>query len=112
MDERLDFSQTWPKMLQEVTTYTYGWSFVVAWLGMFSTLLASGLFGLSFVYFWVPIDPAEDTKATAAQRDKHNCSYNNNCSDNNNSSESGNSAETTIADSTALDLLESNQFYP
>jgi hypothetical protein len=92
----LDFSQTWPDILQEVTTYTYGWSFVVAWLGMFATLLASTLFSLSYMYFWVP-------EPIVAQKD----------SDNNNSSESGNSAETTLAaDPVAADLVERNLFHP
>ena len=121
MDERLDFSQTWPDKLQEVTTYTYGWSFVVAWLGMWATLLASTFFYLSYVYFWV---------SEFAKKDLHSDSDNNNSpesgnseettidTDKNNSPESGNSAETTIVtdsianDSIALDLMESNQLHP
>ena len=126
MDERLDFSQTWPDKLQEVTTYTYGWSFVVAWLGMFATLLASTFFYLSYVYFWV---------SEFAKKDLHSDSDNNNSPESENSSpesgnsspesgnsspdsgnsspESGNSEETTIAtDSIALDLMESAQLHP
>ena len=105
MDERLDFSQTWPDKLQEVTTYTYGWSFVVAWLGMFATLFASTFFYLSYVYFWV---------SEFAKKDLYSDSDNNNSPENGNSSpESGNSEETTIAtDPVALDLMERDQFYP
>ena len=105
MDERLDFSQTWPDKLQEVTTYTYGWSFVVAWLGIVATLLASTFFYLSYVYFWV---------SEFANKDLHSDSDNNNSPDSGNSSpESGNSEETTIAtDSIALDLMESNLLHP
>ena len=82
----MDFSQTWPVELQDATTYTYGWSFVLAGLGIFTTVLASTLWYLSYVYFWV----SEFAKPTVDEKDLQ--SYSNN----NNSPESGNSAETTM----------------
>ena len=101
MDERLDFSQTWPDKLREVTTYTYGWSFVVAWLGMFSTLMASILFYLSYKYFWVP----EGAKPIVAEGDLPSCSDKSGGSvNNNNSPQSGNSAETCVVEDDAADL--------
>ena len=129
MDERLDFSQTWPVELQEVTTYTYGWSFVLAGLGIFTTVLATTLWYLSYTYFWV----SEFAKPIVDEKDLQNDSDNNNNPEGGNSSENssgnssgnsrgnsrtnsrGNSAETTIAtdpDSIVVDLMESNLLHP
>lgn len=43
-DERMKFFQTWPRYLQETTQYTLGWSYIVSWLGIAFTLIASFLF--------------------------------------------------------------------
>ena len=47
MDERLEFFQTWPDMLQECTTYNLGWSYIMAWFGIILTLIAATLYGSS-----------------------------------------------------------------
>ena len=47
MDERLEFFQTWTKMLQDGTTYNLGWSYIIAWFGIILTLIAALLYGSS-----------------------------------------------------------------
>ena len=43
----MKFFQTWPEYLQENTTYTFGWSYIVCWMGITLSLFAALLFGVA-----------------------------------------------------------------
>ena len=48
-DEKLGFYPTWPELVQQATTFTFGWSYVLAWTGLALTLMASVLFSGSAI---------------------------------------------------------------
>ncbi len=47
LDEKLRFYQTWPEMLQENTLHTRGWSYIIAWMGIALTVMASIFYGVA-----------------------------------------------------------------
>ena len=64
-DERLEFYQTWPDMLQDNTKYNLGWSYIIAWFGILLTLIASILFASSGIAIKVSRSDHEDECAAA-----------------------------------------------
>ncbi len=44
LDEKLDFFPSWPDHLRRATSFSLGWSYVLAWVGIGMGFLASALF--------------------------------------------------------------------
>ena len=48
-DERLEFVLTWPDILQANTSFSIGWSYVIAWIGIVVAFIASFSYGFAAI---------------------------------------------------------------
>ncbi len=48
-DEKLNFFRSWPEHLQRATSFSLGWSYILAWFGIGLGFLASAMFSAAAV---------------------------------------------------------------
>lgn len=71
-DERLEFFQTWPAILQTNSKFTLGWSYIISWFGVSLALISSLLFSMAAICIRTEVKQlSHSTYATMAHQQQH-----------------------------------------
>ena len=68
LDVSLNFYPVWPEYIRERTQFTAGWSYIVCWVGLGLTLVASILFTLTAICMRGDLRHLEEKQMMAKMR--------------------------------------------